>query len=97
MKITGKIAATALAACVLGALAAQAADPGTNATVKLYTLKTCIISGEKLGEMGAPYVFTNSNRQVKLCCKACLKEFDKDPTKYLKKIDEEEAKAKTRK
>ncbi len=64
--------------------------------VKLYTLDYCVISGDKLGEMGKPYVFTNDDRQIKLCCSGCLKDFKKDPAKWLKKIDEAEAKAKTK-
>ena len=60
---------------------------------KPYTLKTCIVSDEKLGEMGKPYVFTNDNREIKLCCKSCLKDFKKDPAKYIKKLEAAEAKA----
>ena len=58
--------------------------------VKPYPLKTCVVSGEKLGEMGAPYVFTNDGREIKLCCKGCLKSFKKEPAKYIKKIEEAE-------
>ena len=61
---------------------------------KPYTLKTCMVSGEKLGEMGKPYVFTNDNREIKLCCKDCLKDYKKDPKKYTKKIEDAEAKEK---
>lgn len=55
---------------------------------KAYPLTTCVVSGEKLGEMGAPYVFTHEGTEVKLCCKSCLKKFNADPAKYLKKIEE---------
>jgi YHS domain-containing protein len=44
--------------------------------------------------MGDPYVFTQDGREVKLCCKSCLKDFKKDPAKYLKKIDAASPKAK---
>ena len=47
-------------------------------------LKTCPVSGDKLGEMGAPYVFSYKGQEVKLCCKGCKKDFDKDPEKYIK-------------
>ncbi|MEI8038509.1 MAG: hypothetical protein WCJ14_08970 [Verrucomicrobiota bacterium] len=56
------------------------------------SLTTCLISGEKLGEMGKAYVFVYQGQEVKLCCKKCLKEFDKDPAKYLAKINEAAAK-----
>ena len=49
-------------------------------------LTTCPVSGEKLGEMGKPMVFTYKDQEVKLCCKGCKKDFDKDPEKYIKLI-----------
>jgi len=63
-------------------------------TTKPYPLDKCVVSDEKLGEMGKPYVFKHESREVQLCCKNCLKDFKKDPAKYLKKLDEAEAKAK---
>lgn len=59
--------------------AAQAADP--------YPLKTCVVTGEELGSMGKPYVHQHEGREVQFCCKGCLKKFDKEPAKYLSKID----------
>lgn len=52
----------------------------------------CIVSGDKLGEMGKPYVFKHEGREIKLCCKDCRKDFDKDPAKYLKKLDKKKDK-----
>jgi len=61
---------------------------------KPYPLKTCVVSGEKFGgDMGDPYVFTQDGREIKLCCKSCLKDFKKDTAKYIKKIEEAEKKA----
>ena len=37
--------------------------------------------------MGKPYVFTYEGQEVQLCCKDCKKDFDKDPAKYIKKIE----------
>lgn len=63
------------------------ADRAKNA--KPYTLTTCIVSGEKLdGDMGKPYVFAYQGQEFKLCCKSCLKDFNKEPAKYLKKLAE---------
>ena len=63
---------------------------------KPYPLENCVVSDEKLGEMGKPFVFTHEGQEIKLCCKSCQKDFKKDPAKYLKKIkDAEAAKAKT--
>ena len=52
------------------------------------SIKTCLVSDEKLGEHGKPYVFTHEGQEVKLCCKDCLKDFKKDPAKYMKMINE---------
>jgi YHS domain-containing protein len=77
------------------------ADPAkymkTIAEAKVYPLDTCVVSGEKLGEMGKAYVFAHDGHVVKLCCQSCQKDFKKDPAKYLKKIkvaEAEKAKAK---
>ncbi len=57
--------------------------------VKPYPLDTCVVSGEKFGGMmGKPYVFIYQGQEIKLCCKDCRKKFDKDPAKYLKKLEE---------
>ena len=98
MKLVRTITATTLALSILGgplaALAGdQAADPKA-AKAKPYPLKTCIVSGEKLGEMGKAFVFVHEGREIKLCCKDCQKDFKKDAAKYVKKLEKEEAKAK---
>ena len=49
-------------------------------------LTTCPVSGDKLGEMGKPYVFVYQGQEVKLCCPDCKADFDKDPAKYMKMI-----------
>ena len=82
-------------AVLLSALAGSvsfAADKETKD--KPYPLDKCVVSGEKLGELGKPYVFKHEGHEVQLCCKDCLKDFKKDPAKYMKKLDEAEAKAK---
>lgn len=62
-----------------GALAADKAKP--------YPLKKCVVSDENFGgDMGEPYIFTYKDREVKLCCKGCLKDFNKNPEKYVKKM-----------
>jgi len=90
MKKLKTITAIALSITYLAApLAGFAAEKA-----KAYPLDKCIVSDEKLGEMGKPYVFTHEGREIKLCCKSCLKDFKKEPAKYIKKIEEAEAKAK---
>ena len=53
---------------------------------KAYTADVCPVSGRKLGEHGAPYVFVRDGQEVKLCCEPCLDKFNQDPAKYLKEI-----------
>jgi hypothetical protein len=69
----------------LGAFAADKAPSGKG---KPYPLKTCIVSDEPLGgDHGEPYVFVHEGQEIKLCCKPCLKDFNKSPATYLKKLD----------
>ena len=90
----------AAAVLVTGALsislAAHADDNDKKADKpKPYTLKNCPVSDEKLGgDMGKPYVYIYKDREIKFCCKDCRKDFDKDPAKYIKKLEAAEAKAK---
>ena len=50
-------------------------------------LKTCPVSGDKLdGDMGKPFVFVYKGQEVKLCCKSCKEDFDKNPDKFIAKI-----------
>ena len=54
---------------------------------KPYPLDKCIVTDEKLDSMGKPYVFTHEGQEIKMCCKSCLKDFNKDKAKYLKKLE----------
>ena len=89
MKSLFKSAAFALLAAAALVPAALAEDKKD--APKPYKLETCLVSDEKLGEMGEPYVFTYEGQEIKFCCKNCRKDFDKDPKKYMTKL----AKAKT--
>jgi hypothetical protein len=89
-----------LIATLLGGLAITgwAADQhkhnsGKETTLKPYPLKTCVVSKEKLGSMGEPYVHKHQDREIKFCCKGCLKTFNKAPAKYVKTLEEAEQKA----
>lgn len=85
-------------AIFVGPFAALAADQKAKTKkLKPYPLKTCVVTDEKLGGMGDAYVFEYEGREIKLCCKGCLKDFKKEPAKYIKKIEEAEAKAKAKK
>jgi len=88
------VVASVSLAVLAGPIMALAGDKPADPKLKPYTLKTCVVSGEKLGEMGDPYVFQYQGREIKFCCKNCAKDFKKDPAKYVKKIEQAEAKAK---
>jgi len=77
------------AALVALAPASRADDTNTVSTAKPDLLKTCPVSGDKLGaDMGKPFVFVYQGQEVKLCCPMCKADFDKDPAKYIKKIQD---------
>ena len=67
---------------------------GTNvtedSTVTEVGNKLCPISGEKVGEMGEVVKVEHNGKVYNLCCKMCIKDFKKDPEKYIKKIEEQE-------
>lgn len=102
MKATSAILVTTLAAAVfIGCDKKEPATPtpkdtpqtevpksGTDAktAAKPYPLDVCIVSGEKLGSMGAPVVYVHEGQEVKFCCKNCLPDFKKEPAKYLVKL-----------
>lgn len=75
---------TGAALVALATMTATAEDKKTPPIPDKMT--TCPVSGDKLGEMGKPYIMEYKGREVKLCCPDCKKDFEKDPAKYMKKI-----------
>ena len=88
------VASMGLVLALVALVASAQAEDKKDAKAKPYTLEKCIVSDEKLGEMGKPFVFVHEGQEIKLCCKSCQKDFKKDPAKYLKKLKDAEAKAK---
>ena len=84
------IITTFIAAALLGAGASLAADKEKDAkpvgVPADYPLKKCPVSDESLGEMGKPVKVTHEGTDVYLCCKSCLKDFNKDPGKFTKMV-----------
>lgn len=91
MKLKKQIITAALVAgFAAGTLGLRAADDkATDAKAKPYPLKTCVVTDEEIGKDPdmKPHVFTHKGQEVKLCCKGCLKDFEKEPAKYIKKIE----------
>ena len=76
------------------ATAAETPADQAKAKTKPYTLTTCIVSGDKLGgDMGEAITKVYGDREIKFCCKGCIKNFEKDQAGYVKKIEEAEAAA----
>ena len=79
--------------------APTAAETAAVTTTKAtYPLQTCIVSGGKLGSMGKPVEYVHKqagqpDRTVIFCCKGCIKKFEKDPVKFLTKLDAAETTA----
>jgi len=61
-----------------------------------YPLTTCVVSGEKLGEMAPPVIYHHEGREVRFCCKECVGKFKANPAKYLKMIDDARARVGTK-
>lgn len=93
MKFTKHIlTAVLLTGLAAGVLSARADDKHEHADKKAkpYPLAKCVVSDEKFeGSEMKPHEFVYEGQTIKLCCKSCLKDFNKEPAKYLKKIEEE--------
>lgn len=83
------------AALLSSSLGFAADKPAADSAKSSYPLATCVVSDDKLeaGTMGGPvdYIYKQAgkpDRLVRFCCKDCIKDFEKEPAKYLKKLDE---------
>ncbi len=93
MKKALLIAVGALLMVMFATSFVRAADDKQPA-IKPYKLATCAVCGMKLGEMGKPVTFTYKDREIKVCDTSEQKEFLKNPDKYLKQVEADEAKLK---
>ena len=71
---------------------ATPAEAAASAAKAVYPLKTCVVSGGKLGSMGKPVEYVHrqageADVTVFFCCNFCIKKFEKDPAKYLAKFE----------
>jgi YHS domain-containing protein len=77
-----------LAAVILGGSFAFA----DSSIPKTYPLKKCVVSGDKLGEHGKAVKVTYKSTDIYLCCKDCLKDYNKNPAKYAKMVKDAQPK-----
>lgn len=102
--VTSLFATTLIIATSSMVQAAPSADDQKviDAQKKTYPLTNCVVSGEKLEKtsMGEPvdYLYKTKDkdgketvRLVRFCCTMCVKKFNADPARYLKKIDDAQA------
>ena len=75
-----------LSASFLAAGVSAAEADGAKPAPKPYNLPGCAVTGEKLGDMGAPVVKDYNGQQIKFCCKGCVKKFEKDLDQNLAKV-----------
>ena len=75
-----------LTAVLLGGTFAFADSATPKGVPKDYPLKKCVVSGDPLGEHGKVVKVSNGGTDVYLCCKDCVKDFNKDPQKYTKMV-----------
>jgi YHS domain-containing protein len=62
-----------------------------------YPLTRCPVSNHELGgEMGKPVDYVLAGRLIRLCCRDCVKEIEKEPAKYVAAIDKARAGASTK-
>ena len=74
----------ALASILIGTGLISAADSKDTGVPASYPLKKCVVSGEAFGgEMGKPVKVTSEGTDVYLCCKSCIKKFNKEPAKFV--------------
>ncbi|MEW5702243.1 MAG: hypothetical protein AB1792_08445 [Candidatus Zixiibacteriota bacterium] len=93
--LTITIALTAASVLVLGCgaekkeseTAAPKSGTQANQAAQPYAIDWCIVSGEKLGGMGAPVSYQHQGRELKFCCKGCIKDFEREPARYLARLD----------
>ncbi len=72
--------------------AIQAAETsGAHTASKPYPLKTCLVSGAALGDMGDPIVKVYDGQEMKFCCGGCPKAFEKEPAKYIAEMNKQMA------
>lgn len=57
---------------------------------KPYPLDFCLVSDEKFEGSGmTPFEMVQDGQTIRFCCKSCVKDFNKEPKKYLTKLADE--------
>ena len=89
MKTLKRTVAFALALSILGSpLAGLASDQTADGKPKPkpYPLKTCVVTDEKLGEMGDGYVFVHEGRENQALLQGLLEGLQEDPPSISRRL-----------
>lgn len=62
--------------------------PATQQELADYPLDICVVTELGLDSMGGALHYEHDGKTVLFCCEACLSQFQKDPTTYLKKLED---------
>ncbi|MCC6907874.1 MAG: efflux RND transporter periplasmic adaptor subunit [Phycisphaerales bacterium] len=61
-------------------------EPGEELTP--YPLDICVVSDARLGSMGDPIRRAYKGRELLFCCESCFDDFEADPEKYIRLLEE---------
>lgn len=86
MRTHQKAAFSLLAAASIISAATGCANQQPRSAVIPYPLKDCLVSQNELGSMGDVVTEVYQGREIKFCCKPCVKKFHANPEKYLGRI-----------
>lgn len=68
----------------------EAATAVKDKKAKPYPIDFCLVSDEKFEGSGmTPFEMVQDGQTIKFCCKNCVKDFKKEPKKYLTKLADE--------
>lgn len=81
------ILAAFLTSCASSGGGAGSAASSTLTGAQPYPLKVCLVTDNDLDSMGDQQVHTYQGRQLKFCCDPCWQKFQKNPAKYLAKLN----------
>jgi hypothetical protein len=86
MKNTKKAALSIIIASCISSITSGCAAPKTRTAVVPYPLKECLVSQNELGSMGDVVTEVYQGKEIKFCCKPCVKKFHANPEKYLARL-----------
>ena len=88
MRVNARNLSVAVLTLSMGAAVVNSIGAEEKVKADDYPLMTCVVSGDKLGDMGDPIIYNHEGREIRFCCKSCIKDFEASPAKYLAMLDE---------